>query len=223
MQIAVIVANESIRWTFDFATFLFGRFSYLNSQCAWNVGVSLQLVAPMPHRNTPLQRSLSILPRSSTQCVIALLSFVNIGLAGLMGALGILALIKLTPESASSNLTATFLSVYMVIFALLLFLYELIWWQPFPSLNKMFRMNFGFMYGLKGKGFYLIFIAFLCLGLRDAGNVASIKGLDWATGLGWLGVGVFHVFISCTWPEANDSYKPPSTGFNEPTPDPNVV
>jgi COPI associated protein len=147
------------------------------------------------------------------------------GLAAMMGALGILALIGFTPESAGTNLTAAFLSVYMVVFAVLLFLYELIWWQPFPHVNKMFRKNFGFMYGLKGKGFYLIFIAFLCLGLKDQniGGVAGVKGLDWATGLAWLAVGAFHLFISFTWPEANECYRPPSAGFTETTPDPNVV
>jgi len=158
--------------------------------------------------------------------MIAFLSFINVGLSALMGALGILALIGFTPESAGANLTAAFLSVYMVVFAVLLFLYELIWWQPFPKINRMFRKNFGFMYGLKGKGFYLIFIAFLCLGLKDQNiaGVAGVKGLDWATGLGWLAGGIFHVFISCTWPEANDCYKPPTAGLTDSTTqDPNVV
>lgn len=167
-----------------------------------------------------------IVCRASAQWMIAFLSFINVGLSALMGALGILALIGFTPESAGANLTAAFLSVYMVVFAVLLFLYELIWWQPFPKINRMFRKNFGFMYGLKGKGFYLIFIAFLCLGLKDQNiaGVAGVKGLDWATGLGWLAGGIFHVFISCTWPEANDCYKPPTAGLTDSTTqDPNVV
>lgn len=151
--------------------------------------------------------------------MIVLLSFVNIGLACLMGALGILSLIKFRP---GMSLTIAFLSTYMVVFAALLFLYEVIYWQPFGGLNKTFRKNFGFLYGLRGKGFYLVFIAFLCLGLKDESNVSGVRGLDWATGISWLAAGCLHVFIGCTWPEANQSYKPP-TGYSGNEPDPSVV
>lgn len=131
----------------------------------------------------------------------------------MMGTLGILTIVRLN-LSDPSNLTRIFLSVYMVCFALILFLYELVWWQPFQGLNRNFRKNFGFMYGLRGKGFYLIFIAFLCLGLIDQ-KTSAVKGLDWATGLSWLGFGIFHVFIGMTWPEANQQYKPPTAGLTE--------
>jgi len=140
------------------------------------------------------------------------MSLVNMGLAGMMGALGITSLIFFAPSG--SNFTVAFLSVYMVVFAVLLFLYELIWWQPFPGLNRTFRKNFGFMYGLKGKGLYLVFIAFLCLGMKDEGQ-SGVKGLDWATGIAWLAMGVFHVVISFMWPVLNQSYKPPTAGLTE--------
>lgn len=78
----------------------------------------------------------------------------------------------------------------------------------------MFRKNFGFLYGLKGKGFYLIFIAFLTLGMRDE-NVSSIPGLDWITGIAWLAGGVLHLFVTCTMPEVNQMYKPPVAGLAE--------
>jgi len=146
--------------------------------------------------------------------VIGLLSLANFGLAGLMAALGILSLIKLTPDQVAGNISLAFLAVYMVIFAALLFLYELIWWQPFAGLNKTFRKNFGFMYGLKGKGLYLVFIAFLCLGFKGQ-NITGVRGLDWATGISWLAVGVFHVFISCSWQDINSTYRPPTAGLTE--------
>jgi hypothetical protein len=130
-----------------------------------------------------------------------------------MGALGIIALIEYKPDGLT-NLTAAFLPAYMVIFSSLLFLYEFIWWQPVAKLNIMFRKNFGFLYGLKGKGFYLIFIAFLTLGMRDE-NVSSIPGLDWITGIAWLAGGVLHLFVTCTMPEVNQMYKPPVAGLAE--------
>lgn len=83
----------------------------------------------------------------------------------------------------------------MIIFAAILFLYELCWWQPFPAINRTFRKNFGFMYGLRSKGFYLVFIAFLTIGLYDDEKL-SIKGLDWAAGIGWLATGFFLIFVS---------------------------
>ena len=143
--------------------------------------------------------------------MIVLLSIVDFGLSALMATLGITSLIEMDIPNLD-EITEAFLAVYMVIFAVLLALYEFIWWQPIASLNKTFRKNFGFMYGLKGKGFYLIFIAFLCLGLwKD--EATAIKGLDWATGLAWLAAGCSHVGFSMCWPEMNEMYKPATAGL----------
>jgi hypothetical protein len=129
----------------------------------------------------------------------------------MMASLGILTLISFGFDSADEYSEA-FLSVYMVIFALILFCYELMYWQGIAFINRSFRKNFGFMYGLKGKGFYLIFIAFLCLGLRDDSS-SGVNGLDLATGIAWLAAGCIHVFIGFTMPEATEAYKPPTAGL----------
>jgi hypothetical protein len=130
-----------------------------------------------------------------------------------MASLGILTLIGF---NSANDLAEAFLSAYMVIFALILFCYELMYWQAISFINRGFRKNFGFMYGLKGKGFYLVFIAFLCLGLRDD-DTSGVKGLDLIIGIAWLVVGCFHVFIGFTMPEATEAYKPPSAGLNSST------
>jgi hypothetical protein len=154
-----------------------------------------------------------LLPHYSSKAkfFIFVLSLINLGLAAMMGTLGVLSLIRYHFQGIG-ELTGIFLSVYMVVFATLLFLYELIWWTPIASVNLMFRKNFGFMYGLKGKGFYLIFIAFLCLGLKG-NNYSGINGLDWATGIAWLVTGCVSVFVSSTIPEMNDAYRPPTAGL----------
>jgi hypothetical protein len=133
-----------------------------------------------------------------------------------MAALGMLTLVNFSYKSAD-NYSEAFLSIYMVIFALILFFYELMYWKGIAVLNRSFRKNFGFMYGLKGKGFYLVFIAFLCIGLRD-NDSSGVNGLDWVTGVAWLAAGIFHVFIGFTMPEATEAYKPPTAGLNPTTP-----
>jgi hypothetical protein len=115
------------------------------------------------------------------------------GLSAAMGTLGVVTVMDHKPSSVD-ELTVFFLGIYMIIFSAILFLYELCWWQPFPAINRTFRKNFGFMYGLRSKGFYLLFIAFLTIGLRDE-TKSSIKGLDWATGIGWLGTGCFLIAV----------------------------
>jgi COPI associated protein len=149
-----------------------------------------------------------------------MLSLFNCILAAAMGALGVLTLLAFKPDS--DVLTTAFLSIYMVVFGGLLFLYELIWWQPIAHLNRMFRKNFGFMYGLKGKGFFLIFIAFLCLGLRDNAETA-VEGLDWATGIGWLAGGIIHISLAFCWPEIAAKYRPPTAGLSDMGDDQNIV
>jgi hypothetical protein len=180
-----------------------------NTGAEQNAGISTTTPATAPTANGSNRSP----DENRARMFLVMLSLFNIGLAAMMGALGVVALIEFALDRLS-QITDAFLSVYMVIFGALLFLYEIIWWQPFASLNIMFRKNFGFLYGLNGKGLYLIFIAFLTLGLVKDGS-ATINGLDWATGIGWLTSGFCHIFLSCCIPESNRVYKPPTAGLSQ--------
>lgn len=137
------------------------------------------------------------------------LSALGLGLAAMMGALGVLTIIEVQ-SAGVGDLSEPFLAFYMVLFALLLFTYELMWWAPMPMINLALRKNFGFLYGLRGKGLYLIFVACLCLGL---GKDASVKLLNWATGAAFLAVGCLHWFIICAHPELATQYVAPTAGL----------
>mmetsp|Transcript_7603 Transcript_7603/g.9947 ORF Transcript_7603/g.9947 Transcript_7603/m.9947 type:complete len:203 (-) Transcript_7603:263-871(-) len=153
--------------------------------------------------------------RRNARVFLVFLSFINMGLSAAMGSLGVLTCINTT--ASIDDLTDMMLGVYMTIFACILFIYELCWWQPIPAINRSFRKNFGFMYGLNSKGLYLIFIAFLCLGLTDENN-SGVDGLDWVSGIGWLASGVVHIAVALTWSETVEVYRPPTAGLDT-TPD----
>merc|ERR1711915_919358 len=108
----------------------------------------------------------------------------------------------------------------MILFSVLLCSYECMWWMSIPSVNKVLRKNFGFMYGLRGKGLYLIFVAFLCIGL---GGDNSVKSLTWATGISFLVVGVLHMFIVCMRPDISAQYQAPTAGLDSTTGNKNDV
>ncbi len=140
-------------------------------------------------------------------------------------ALGVLTLIQVHFGGIGDDFSEPFLASYMILFALLLFMYELMWWTPMPFINKALRKNFGFMYGLRGKGLYLIFAGCLCLGL---GNDATVKELNWATGIAFLAVGLLHWFVICFHPDLAMKYVAPtagllSTGASTEEPDHNPV
>lgn len=122
------------------------------------------------------------------------LSVLDMGLAAMMAALGVLTIIEVHKSGVNGDFSEPFLATYMILFSILLFMYELMWWTPLPGVNKAMRKNFGFLYGLRGKGLYLIFVACLCLGL---GKDASVKTLNWATGITFLAVGCLHWFVIC--------------------------
>ncbi len=149
------------------------------------------------------------------------LSILDMGLAGMMAALGVLTIIKVNKVGVNDDFSEPFLAAYMVLFALLLFLYELMWWTPLPGVNKAMRKNFGFLYGLRGKGLYLIFVACLCLGL---GKDASVTTLNWATGITFLVAGCLHWFVICFHPELAGQYVAPTAGLatSDSTEDPNA-
>ena len=139
-------------------------------------------------------------------------SGLNFGISAMMAALGVLTLLDFSGGSLTEIASTPFLASYMILFALLLFFYELMWWMPVPSINQSLRKNFGLMYGLKGKGLYQIFVAFLCLGLMDERhNVVRILG--WSTGIAFLATGVFHLFLVFSNPDFMDAYRPPTAGL----------
>ena len=169
------------------------------------------------------------------------------GLAAMMTALGVLTILNIhklgevtvphyddDAAAAAAEATAAanakeetylvsepFLAVYMILFAVLLFLYELMYWSPLEALNANIRKNFGFLYGLRGKGLYLIFVGCLCFGL---GMDATVTVLNYATGICWFLGGIGHIFLYCTNPELAAEYSPPGgKAFGTPPADENVV
>jgi len=149
-------------------------------------------------------------------CVLCMLSILNMGLAVLMSFLGVLTIIRVH-QYGIEILSEPFLAFYMILFAVLLFLYELMWWAPSTKINDDMRLNFGFMYGLRGKGLYLIFVAFLCLGL---GKEAKVAILNYFTGVAFLIGGLLHIFVVCYRPEIAGEYQPSG---RVPADDENVV
>ena len=116
----------------------------------------------------------------------------------------------------AGELAEIFVSVYMILFSVLLFLYELLWWSgrlPFcdgAKVNRNLRTNFGFMYGVKGRAAYLIFVAFLVIGLK---NDVSVQFLRYLTGGCFAGTGVMMLFLHFSKPELLGTYKAPTTGL----------
>lgn len=147
--------------------------------------------------------------KSKGSCALAMLSIMNMGLAVMMTALGVLTIIEVH-KSGIGDLSEPFLASYMVLGAVLLFLYELMWWSPMINLNKNMRKNFGFMYGLRGKGLYLVFVAFLCFGL---GKDAKVKILNYCTATSFLVGGLVHMFVVFFKPVIATQYEAPTAGI----------
>mmetsp|Transcript_63336 Transcript_63336/g.187181 ORF Transcript_63336/g.187181 Transcript_63336/m.187181 type:complete len:132 (-) Transcript_63336:84-479(-) len=125
-----------------------------------------------------------------------------------MMALGVLGLMNF---SQGSDLSEAFVALYMILFSSLLAIYEFMWWSTIDSLNKSMRKNFGFLYGIRGKALYMIFVAFLAIGLEHK----VIKWLQWTVGIAFLAVGVLQMFISFARPQWVSSYKSPTGGLSD--------
>merc|ERR1711918_251384 len=76
-----------------------------------------------------------------------------------------------------------FVGLYMLIFAVILGLYELMQFMPVEKIVDLYRWNFGFFFDIKGKALYMIFIAFLNFGfLSDDGETSRQHDLSIAAG-----------------------------------------
>ena len=84
--------------------------------------------------------------------VVNTLSFLNIGFSILLAATGALGV-----GSANSidDTGIIFVGLYMVLFGIILFFFELNNLKAIDSLDNIYKRNFGFMYGPKGKASFL--------------------------------------------------------------------
>ena len=87
-----------------------------------------------------------------------------------------------------------FVVAYMLFFSVLLFLFEAIQLHNIEWLDHMYQRNFGFLYSVVGKAFFVIFIAFLSFGLGD-------DSLSMATGLALSCFGAAKVALFLKYPE----------------------
>jgi len=94
-----------------------------------------------------------------------------------------------------------FIVVYMLFFSGLLFLFEVIQIRKVEWLDHMFQRNFGFLYSVVGKAFFVIFIAFLSFGLGDP------ETLSMATGLSLACFGAAIVALYLKYPELFENQR----------------
>lgn len=66
------------------------------------------------------------------------------------------ALYGLSQIDGFGDINKMFVGIYMLCFSVMLLLFEVIQLQPMVWLDHMYQRNFGFMYGTKGKGFFII-------------------------------------------------------------------
>jgi len=124
-----------------------------------------------------------------------------------MGISGVMGVAKNSGFSAD-----IFVAIYMILFAILLFAYECMWWKSVDSVVRPLRKNFGFLFGIKGKATFIIFVAFLNFGLNSAGEPAKSLGL--ATGILFLINGVLHMGAYLKYPEYMEGAVPQVSSYN---------
>jgi hypothetical protein len=112
------------------------------------------------------------------------LAFINIGVCVFMAATGVLGIsgaVKKEEEESDQNgelaVTDVFVGTYMVLFALILFCYEVAYVTKIETLNMIMKRNFGFLYGVIGKCSYIIFMAILVFGLSQPRTLVLACGI----------------------------------------------
>jgi hypothetical protein len=124
-----------------------------------------------------------------------------------MVALGVFVIMK-----NKSDFAEWFIASYMILFGVLLFLYEAVWWCTVAPLNRLIRKNFGFMYNIRGKALYLIFVACLCIGINND-LLGNMDWLRWISGIGWGAAGAGLLFLSFTNQQLFENYYIPTKGM----------
>jgi hypothetical protein len=130
-------------------------------------------------------------------------TIINMGLMFFMaftGAVGTL---------SSDNVDDTgviFVGIYLMIFAAIEFMYELSQIVKITSFDNLMKKNFGFLYGVNGRGLYFLFVGVLCFGLKSPRDLAIGCGVAVAF---W---GPFLIVVSIIKPDyfpKMQKYVPP--------------
>ncbi len=103
-----------------------------------------------------MNQNLGAQTRKVLQYKTAILSSLKILTLGLSVLMFFTALYGISQMNGFDDLGQVFTGVYMLCFSIMLAAYELIQFWPWEALDNMYRRNFGFLYGVKGKGFFVI-------------------------------------------------------------------
>ena len=112
--------------------------------------------------NAPLSSSQQNNPLlGKKQTIFWILKICTIALSGLMA---VTALLGLWNVRGIEDIGKVFVGVYMLVFSSILCSFEIIQILPWEQLDFLYRRNFGFLYGAKGKSFFIILYVYLfCL------------------------------------------------------------
>lgn len=123
----------------------------------------------------------------------------KIGTMGLSLLMFFTSIIGINSIDGLDNSGKIFVGTYMLFFSVLLFIFEGVQILPHSSmkenLDHMFRRNFGFLYNVMGKSFFIIFIAFLSFGLGEP------LGLSVGTGVSLALFGATELGVYLQFPE----------------------
>ena len=86
-------------------------------------------------------------------------TFISVCMPILLAATGVLGIqfVNQNPLNDSTvNTQIVFMGIYLIVFAAVLFSYEVIQLLPVEFLDNQFKRNFGFLYGPIGKGCFTL-------------------------------------------------------------------
>ena len=125
----------------------FYRLASGGSQSAAAPGATNAISAPGSKPNPPYK-----------SLVVGVFSFFNIGFMIFMAATGALGIASSNSTGSDTNAAAgnVFVGIYMMLFSAILFIYECIQICPVQSIDTFWKKNFGFLYGVIGKGIFIL-------------------------------------------------------------------
>jgi len=134
--------------------------------------------------------------------VKGLFTFFNLGFMVFLAATGALGVGSADSINDTGDI---FVGIYMVLFAAIVFIYEISQFCPNTSLDTFMKRNFGYLYGVIGKGLFILFMGVLAFGL------SSPRSLAIACGVLVCAWGPVQIAVYLKWPlyfDKKEKYQP---------------
>lgn len=161
---------------------------------------STETISPVHNAqsNSVQSQSMAQIRPPAPSTIVWTFRIIHFGLCAMMAATAVLSIMRFGDVN-QNQVSGFFLSLYLLMFAVLWLTFELMQIYPVDYVSFQLRRNFGFLFQPLGRALFIIFVAFLTFAV-DHRHFVNSHHLGLATGILCIADGVLLILLYLKYP-----------------------